>query len=108
MVSGVKAKADKGMARDGKWSHHQGMANADQVRCGRSAQEAGRPRCGLLELWRECCGIDRSKDGFRPALRSPPILFPMPVLVHTHPLEVVTKKIELRLFNFFIPNYMCP
>ena len=74
------------IARYGKWSQRKGMGNADQVSCGRSAHEAGRPRCGLLELWRECCVVGRSEEWFGPALRSPPILLPLPVLVQTHPI----------------------
>ena len=73
MANGVKAKAENG------------MANADQVRCNRSAHEAGRPRRGLVRLWRECGGVGRSEDRLGPTLQSPPNLFPMPVLVHTHP-----------------------
>ena len=95
MISDVKANKgmarygkwteSKGMARYVKWSQSKGTANADQVRYNRLAHEAGRPQCGLVEWWRECGGVGRSEDGFGPTLRSPPILLPMPVLVHTHP-----------------------
>ena len=79
MANGVKAKAEK---------ERHGKCRPGKVRCNRSAHEAGRPRCGLVRLWRECGSVGRSKDGLSPTLQSPPNLLPMPVLVHTHPISL--------------------
>ena len=81
---GAHGNANKGTGRYGVKAS-KGMTSADQVRCNRLAHEAGRPRHGLVRLWRECGGVGRSEDGLGPTLRSPPNLSPMPVLVHTHP-----------------------
>ena len=64
--------AHLGIYENEEWSH----CRQDAVQK-RSAHEAGRPRSGLVRLWRECGGAGWSENGLGPTLGSPPNLSPI-------------------------------
>ncbi len=93
MANGVKAKAEK---------ERHGKCRPGKVRCNRSAHEAGRPRCGLVRLWRECGGVGRSEDGLGPTLRSPPTYRLCLSLSIPTPISLQQQTTKFRLFFIII------